>query len=74
MFVRRDETGLVTLLVAKVTNEFLQGGFVAEMNAFLDQLKDRFVAGKLVIDQILHLDGCDAKSNTTISEIQGFYV
>lgn len=59
LFVKRDETGRIILLIAKVTDDFLLGGSVEEMKVFLDPLKQRFIVGKIVVDQKIHFDGCE---------------
>lgn len=59
LFVKRDTHGSICLLVAKVTDDFLLGGSVGEMQLFVDNLQKRFIVGKIVINQKIHFDGCE---------------
>lgn len=59
LFIRRATDGSVVLLVAKVTDDFLLAGSLAEMEAFVDRLKRRFVVGKVVINDKVNFDGCE---------------
>ena len=63
VFVKRDCTGRVTLLIAKVTDDFLLGRSITEMEAFLRSLEKRSVVGKTVADQKLHFDGCEIEKD-----------
>ena len=71
LFVKRDKYGRVVLLVAKVTDDFLLGGSIDNMKAFLDNLKQRFIVGKIAVDQKMYFDGCeiaqDADGNIKMS-------
>lgn len=59
LFVKRDINGSLCLLVAKVTDDFLLGGSVEEMQIFVTELQKRFIVGKVVINQKIHFDGCE---------------
>lgn len=64
LFVRRSEDGSICLLIAKVTYDFLLDGTLEEMQKFIDELQKRFIAGKVVIDQKLHFDGCELEQDS----------
>ena len=71
LFIRRDTSGNVQLLIAKVTDDFLLGGTHASMKHFTELLKQRFDVGKVIIDDKIHFDGCeiaqDDVGNITLS-------
>lgn len=65
LFVKRNTCEDIQLLIAKVTDDFLLGGMNSEMENFTEMLRQRFDVGKVIIDNKLHLDGCEiAQSNT----------
>lgn len=59
LFVKRDRDGYICLLVAKVTDDFLLGGSVEQMQHFVKDLKERFIVGKVLLNSKLHFDGCE---------------
>lgn len=58
LYLQRDDTGKIILLVAKVTDDFLIAGSVQHMKEFTDELKKRFVVGKVVINEPFIFNGC----------------
>ena len=59
LFVKRNQSGRIELLVAKVTDDFLLGGLVHEIKNFNLLLQARFVVGKVILDDKIYFDGCD---------------
>ena len=59
LFIRRDGHGRISLIVAKVTDDFLIGGRTEIICKFIDRMKRRFDVGKVVIDDKFHFDGCE---------------
>ena len=59
LFAKRDSNDNISLLIAKATDDFLLGGSVQEMEHFFEELRRRFVVGKIVIDSKIHFDGCE---------------
>ena len=59
IFVERNTTGKVILIVAKVTDDFLIGGLVPAIKSFIYRMKLRFQIGKEVVDQKFLFDGCE---------------
>lgn len=64
LFVQRDATGKVILLVAKVTDDFLIGGNVKDIRNFIEKMKRRFAVGKAVVDKPFFFDGCEIHQDT----------
>ena len=58
-FYKRNSRGEISLLVAKVTDDFLLGGSCEEMRALTDLLQKRFDVGKVLIDEKLLFNGCE---------------
>lgn len=63
LFTKRTPDGRICLLVAKVTDDFLLGGSVQEMQNFVELLGKRFIVGKALIDQKIHFDGCELEQD-----------
>lgn len=59
LFIKRDKQGRICLLIAKVTDDFLLGGSVESMEAFIRDLKKRFIVGKIIVNAKPHFDGCE---------------
>lgn len=63
LFVKRDKDGYISLIIAKVTDDFLLGGAIEQMQLFIESLKNRFIVGKTVVDGKIHFDGCEIKQD-----------
>ena len=63
LFLKRDAKGNVILLVAKVTDDFLLGGTKEAMQQFTNLLEKRFEVGKVIIDDMIHFDGCEIRQD-----------
>lgn len=59
LFAQRDSNGRITLLVAKVTDDFLIGGLTPDIIQFINKMKEKFEVGKAVIDESFFFDGCE---------------
>lgn len=59
LFAQRDDNGKITLLVAKVTDDFLICGLTTDISRFIDKMKEKFDVGKAVIDNSFLFDGCE---------------
>lgn len=74
LFVKRDQNDHISLIVAKVTDDFLLGGTIRQMQMFIDDLQKRFIVGKVAIDGKIHFDGCeiqqDMQGNITMSMVR----
>lgn len=71
LFLQRDINGNIILLVAKVTDDFLIGGSVADITRFIERMKNEFQVGKTLIDTSFLFDRCeieqDAIGNITMT-------
>ena len=63
LYVRRNDLGKITLIVAKVTDAFICGDSIEESTAFICEMKKRFEVGKVIVNENSCLT--DAKSNKT---------
>lgn len=63
MFIKRNSSRLIILIVAKVTDDFLLGGSALDMNDFVAMLRKRFIVGKVVVDSKFHFDGCEIEQD-----------
>ena len=64
LFVKRDESGRVSLLIDKVTDDFLLADSPDGMKLFTAILEKRFDVGKVIIDDKIHFDGCKIEQST----------
>lgn len=71
LFTKRDLTGKIILLIAKVTDDFLVSGPLSKINDFMEDLKKDFDVGKIRIGNHFTFNGCevsiDADRNVTLS-------
>lgn len=58
LFVERDRSGTITMLVSKVTDDILMGGSTQHMEVFAARIKKRFEISKVIVDGIIHFNGC----------------
>lgn len=65
LFVQCHTNGIIKLLVAKVTDDFLAGGLPPEITQFIGKMKDRFQVGKTVTDQSFFCNGCEIEQDHT---------
>ena len=74
VFAKRNQSERIVLFVAKVTDDFLLGGLSHDMRNFTLLLQTRFVVGKVILDEKMHLDGCeveqDADGTITMSMVR----
>lgn len=63
LFLKRNASGKIILLVAKVTDDFLIAGSLEQMKQFTDELQQRFVVGKVVINEPFIFNGCHISQN-----------
>lgn len=59
LFLKRDATGRVVLLVPNVTEDFLLAGKPEKIGQFMSVLRKRFRVGKVIIDDRFFFDGCE---------------
>lgn len=64
LYVKRDSVGRITLIVAKVTDDFICGGAVKTTTAFIQELQKRFEVGKIIIDGKFLFNGCEIEQDT----------
>eukprot|EP00177_Eucheuma_denticulatum_P007832 GFKZ01014258.1.p1 GENE.GFKZ01014258.1~~GFKZ01014258.1.p1 ORF type:complete len:1202 (-),score=97.36 GFKZ01014258.1:1881-5486(-) len=64
LFIRRDKTGGIILLVAKLSDDFLMAGSQSALHEFSDSIHRRFEVGKLVKGPAYQFGGCDIKYHT----------
>lgn len=65
LYVKRDYQGRIKLIVAKVTDDFICGGDIEITTAFIEQLKNRFEVGKIVIDGKFLFNGCEIEQDAS---------
>ena len=65
IYVLRDSVGKISLIVAKVTDDFICGGAIAVIQSFLEDLKKRFEVGKVIIDSKFHFNGCEIEQDAS---------
>lgn len=63
LFLKSDTNDNVILLVSKVTDDFLLGGTKETIQRFTNLLKERFDVGKIIIDDMIHFDGCEIEQD-----------
>lgn len=63
LFIRRKQDSSICLLIAKVTDDFLIGGSLKDIRAFIDLLRKRFIVGKTVVDAKCFFDGCEIEQS-----------
>ena len=63
MYVRRDKKGAITLLVAKVTDDFIYAGTVERTTKFIEDMGKRFSIGKAMIDEKFFFNGCEIEQD-----------
>ena len=63
LFLKRDANGNVIILVSKVTDDILLGVTKEAMQQFTNLLKERFEVGKIIIDDMIHFDGCEIRQD-----------
>lgn len=51
----------ILLIVAKLSDDFLVAGLHAEIDAFMDALKKRFIVGRIVDGPLYHFGGCEIR-------------
>ena len=61
LFVRRNIQGNILLLVAKVTDDFIIGGTIEEIENIIQAMKERFNVGKTISNQPFFFDGCEIR-------------
>lgn len=59
LFVKRNASGSIILLVVKLSDDFLIAGKEAAIDKFLRKLQRRFVVGKIVSGNHFMFGGCD---------------
>ena len=64
LYTKKDTTDRISLLVAKVTDDFLVAGQVEAIKQFMAKLQDRFIVGKVIVDNIFHFNGCEVEQHT----------
>lgn len=64
LFAKRRRDGSISLLFAKVTDNFLIGGSVQAIMAFIDLLTKPFIVGKTVVDKKAYFDGCEIEQSS----------
>lgn len=64
LFIKENESSFIDLLIAKVTDDFLLAGHIREMQKFATMLQDQFVVGKVILDEMVHFDGCEVEQAT----------
>ena len=63
LFVQRNESGRICNIVAKVTDDFLIGGTIQNIQAFIGRMGKRFDVGKTVMDKPFLFDGCEIEQD-----------
>lgn len=63
LFFKQNLQGQISLIIAKVTNDFLFDGSCRTMRASTDLLKKQLGVGKVLIDEKLQFDGCEIEQN-----------
>lgn len=63
LFIRRNKRDEITLMVAKVTDDFLVAGKLEYIHEFMDRLQQRFTVGKVVVDERFHFNGCEIEQD-----------
>lgn len=59
LFVRRNTSGIIDLLVAKTSDDFLVSGNKTTVENFFSRLKSRFEVGKAIIASVMKFNGCE---------------
>lgn len=59
LFVKRNETNKIILLIAKVTDDFLASGTIEDIKQFMNKLCASFEVGKIRSGQDFHFNGCE---------------
>lgn len=59
LFVKRDTSGNITMILAKVTDDLLIAGEPAEIRRFIEHIGERFPISKAIIDSGIKFNGCD---------------
>ncbi len=68
IYIVKDHQGTLSLIVAKVTDDFLIAGEIESINHFAKELGNRFEIGKYVVDKPFTFNGCDL-SQTSLGTI-----
>lgn len=63
LYVRRNGLGTIILIVAKVTDDFICGGALHLVTAFVRELGKRFEVGKVIIDGKFLFNGCEIEQD-----------
>lgn len=59
LFIRRDITGAITLIIEKVTNNFVIGGKPKYITKFVKRMKGSFELGNITTNRTFFFDGCE---------------
>lgn len=59
LYTVKDRHGTLSLIVAKVTDDFLIAGAIDDINNFANELGNRFEIGKFVLDRPFFFNGCE---------------
>ena len=63
LYVRRNDLGKITLIVAKVADDFICGGSIEESTAFICEMKKRFEVGKVIVNEKFLFNGCEIEQD-----------
>lgn len=58
VFTKRNDDGVLALMVAKTTDDFLVAGSREAVEVFFERMKDRFTVGKSIIEKRMKYNGC----------------
>lgn len=58
LYLKREASGSIVLVVAKVTDDLLIAGSVDGIRALITQLKNRFTISKSIINDKMTFNGC----------------
>lgn len=63
LFFKRNSRGEISLIIAKVTDDFLLETTCEETQAFTELMQKRFKVGKVIINEKLHFNGCEIEQD-----------
>lgn len=63
IFIKRNNTGEVTMLVAEITDAILKGGGLGQREDFAEHVKGIFDVRKVIIDGAVHFNWCRLSKN-----------
>ena len=69
LFVRRNIQGKIIMLVAKVTDDFIIGGTIEDIENIIQAMNERFNVGKTIINQPFFFDGREIRQEPDGSNI-----